>query len=87
MPGITREMFSQGAMTADYSKVEELTAKVTEMLTRASKARIEKEGNVLTINLDGRNGVPSPGVYKEAGKCGNLPPVKLTCSAGRWFRW
>ena len=26
MPGITREMFSQGAMTADYSKVEELTA-------------------------------------------------------------
>ena len=73
MPGITREMFSQGAMTADYSKVEELTAKVTEMLTKASKARIEKEGNVLTINLDGRNGVPSPGVYKEAGKCGNLP--------------
>ena len=73
MPGITREMFSQGAMTADYSKVEELTAKVTEMLTKASKARIEKEGNVLTINLDGRNGVPSPGVYKETGKCGNLP--------------
>ena len=29
MPGITREMFSQGAMTADYSKVEELTAKVS----------------------------------------------------------
>ena len=70
MPGITREMFSQ---TADYNEVEKLTAKVTEMLTKASKARIEKEGNVLTINLDGRNGVPSPGVYKEAGKCGNLP--------------
>ena len=61
MPGITSEMFSQGAMTADYSKVEELTAKVTEMLTKASKARIEKEGNVLTINLDGRNEVPIPG--------------------------
>ena len=73
MPGITKEMFSQGAMTADYSKVEELTAKVTEMLTNASKARIEKDGKVLTINLDGRNGVPSPGVYKEPGKCGNLP--------------
>ena len=73
MPGITKEMFSQGAMTADYSKVEELTAKVTEMLTNASKARIEKDGKVLTINLDGRDGVPSPGVYKESGKCGNLP--------------
>ena len=88
MPGITSEMFSQGAMTADYSKVEELTAKVTEMLTKASKARIEKEGNVLTINLDGRNGVPSPGVYKEAGKCGNLPSGEAYIAPlEEWFRW
>ena len=60
MPGITKEMFSRGA-------------KVTEMLTRASRARIEKDGYVLNINISGRNGVPSPGVYREAGKCGNLP--------------
>jgi len=73
MPGITEEMFSQGAMTADYDEVEKLTAKVTEMLTQAKVARIEKEDCVLTINLDGRDGVPSPGVYREAGKCGNLP--------------
>ena len=52
---------------------EKLTAKVTEMLTRASRARIEKDGYVLNINISGRNGVPSPGVYREAGKCGNLP--------------
>mgnify|MGYP000618166277 FL=1 len=43
------------------------------MLTRASRARIEKDGYVLNINISGRNGVPSPGVYREAGKCGNLP--------------
>lgn len=73
MPGITEEMFSQGAMTADYSKVEELTAVVTEMLSKASVARIEKDGHVLTININGRDGVPSPGVYREPGKCGNLP--------------
>lgn len=73
MPGITEEMFSQGAMTADYSKVEELTAVVTEMLSKASVARIEKDGYVLTINIRGRDGVPSPGVYREPGKCGNLP--------------
>lgn len=73
MPGITKEMFSRGAMTADYNEVEKLTAKVTEMLTRASRARIEKDGYVLNININGRNGVPSPGVYREAGKCGNLP--------------
>lgn len=73
MPGITKEMFSRGAMTADYNEVEKLTATVTEMLTKASTARIEKDGKVLTIRLDGRDGVPSPGVYREAGKCGNLP--------------
>ena len=28
MPGITKEMFSRGAMTADYNEVEKLTAKV-----------------------------------------------------------
>ena len=73
MPGITKEMFSLGAMTADYNEVEKLTATVTEMLTKASTARIEKDDKVLTIRLDGRDGVPSPGVYREAGKCGNLP--------------
>ena len=63
MPGITKEMFSRGAMTADYNEVEKLTAKVTEMLTRVSRARIEKDGYVLNINISGRNGIPSPGVY------------------------
>lgn len=73
MPGITEEMFSRGAMTADYTAVEKLTETITEMLTKASSARIEKDRKVLTINLNGRDGVPSPGVYREAGKCGNLP--------------
>lgn len=73
MPGITKEMFTKGAMTADYCKVERLTAAVTEMLTKAKLARIEKEGTILTIRLDGRNGVPSPGIYHKAGQCGNLP--------------
>ena len=73
MPGITEGMFSEGAITADYDEVEKLTAKVTELLTKASAARIEKDDCVLTIRLDGRDGVPSPGVYREPGKCGNLP--------------
>ena len=73
MPGITEEMFGKGAMTADYAEVEKLTAQITEMLTKAETARIEKDGKVLNISIKGRDGVPSPGVYKEAGKCGNLP--------------
>ena len=73
MPGITEQMFSEGAMTADYDEVAKLTAKVTEMLTKAKVARVEKDGCVLTINLDGRNGVPSPGIYREKGQSGNMP--------------
>lgn len=73
MPGITEEMFSKGAMTADYNKVEALTKKVTDLLTRAKTATILKNGQKLTLKLEGRSGVPSPGVYREPGQCGNLP--------------
>lgn len=73
MPGITKEMFSRGAMTADYNEVEKLTDRITALLTTAETARIEKAGKVLNLSLKGRNGVPSPGVYKSPGKCGNLP--------------
>ena len=51
----------------DYDTVMELTNRVTEMLTQASTARIEKDGHVLTLDLAGRPGIPSPGVYREKG--------------------
>ena len=73
MPNITEDMFSQGAMTADYDQVMDLTLRVTELLTKASTARIEKDGCVLTLDLTGRPGIPSPGVYREKGQSGNLP--------------
>lgn len=28
---------------------------------------------IFSLNLDGRKGVPSPGVYRKPGQCGNLP--------------
>ena len=73
MPGITEEMFSQGAITADYKLVEELTLKINHMLDQAKSARIEKDGYSLELSLEGRKGVPSTGVYREAGQSGNLP--------------
>lgn len=73
MPGITEEMFQSGAITADYVEVEKLTKQITEKLTQAKKARIEKDGHVLHMKLDGRSGVPSTGVYRELGQAGNLP--------------
>ena len=73
MPNSTEDLFCQGAMTPNYDTVLELTRRVTELLTQASTARIEKDGHVLTLDLSGRPGVPSPGVYREKGQAGNLP--------------
>jgi aminopeptidase len=73
MPGITEAMFTKGAITADYGRVEALTAAMTERLTRADWARVVKDGHELLLDLRGRSGVPSPGVYRTPGTSGNLP--------------
>lgn len=73
MPGITEEMLTNGAMTADYNAVLELTEAVTALLTKARTARLEKDGHVLTLDLTGRNGIPSSGVYRSDSQAGNLP--------------
>ena len=73
MPNISADMFLEGAITADYTKVEELTLRMTALLDKADTAVIEKEGTRLTLNLKGRKGVPSTGVYRKPGQSGNLP--------------
>lgn len=73
MPGITEEMFREGAITADYKVVEELTLKFTELLTKAQRAKIIKDEYTLEMSLAGRKGVPSTGIYKNPGEAGNLP--------------
>ncbi len=73
MPSITMDMLHDGAACADYAQVEKRTRELTEQLTLARKARIEKDGHVLELDLSGRNGVASPGVYREPGASGNFP--------------
>lgn len=73
MPGITEDMFREGAITADYKVVEELTLKFTKMLTKAKTAKIINGDYTLEMSLEGRNGVPSTGIYKNPGEAGNLP--------------
>ena len=73
MPGITEEMFSMGAITADYDEVEKLTLRMTDMLTNAKSARIVKGEYTLSMSLEMRMGVPSTGVYDKKGTAGNLP--------------
>jgi leucyl aminopeptidase (aminopeptidase T) len=73
MPGITREMFLKGAITADYSEVEKLTEKVADVLTSGKIAVIEKEGYRLEMSIEGRIGIKSTGRYLRKGESGNLP--------------
>lgn len=73
MPSITMDMLRDGAACADYAQVEQRTRQLTERLTHAKHARIEKGGHVLELDLTGRDGVASPGVYREPGASGNFP--------------
>ncbi|WP_060206967.1 aminopeptidase [Sporosarcina koreensis] len=74
MPGITEDMFLHGAMSADYNKVEAETNEMTLKLTEAKTVTIRTGKNYeLVIPVQGRNGVPSTGVFREPGASGNLP--------------
>lgn len=73
MPGVQMDMLREGAACADYAQVEALTYTLTQRLTQAHTARIEKDGYTLTLDLTNRAGVASPGVYRTPGASGNFP--------------
>ncbi|MEA5019758.1 MAG: aminopeptidase [Gordonibacter sp.] len=73
MPGVTMDMLRAGAACANYGEVEKITHALTQRFTEAQTARLEKGGHILTLDLAGRNGVASPGVYREPGASGNFP--------------
>lgn len=73
MPGMTEDMFSHGAITADYAQVKEMTEQVAALLSAGREVRIEKDGLSLSFSIDGRDGVLSTGLYLNPGESGNLP--------------
>lgn len=73
MPGITEDMFRAGAITADYSRVEDLTRHVRDLLDEASEAVIETGHRRLRMDVRGRKAIASTGIYREPGASGNLP--------------
>ncbi|MFP9060521.1 aminopeptidase [Natrialbaceae archaeon A-chndr2] len=87
MPGITEAMFRDGAVSADYERVESLTKRVASALTEANSATIESGGETFSVSLEGRDGIRSDGLLQEPGDWGNLPsgeaytaPVEGTAS-------
>jgi leucyl aminopeptidase (aminopeptidase T) len=73
MPGITEDMFMEGAINADYKEVEKLTKKISKILTQGSEISIEKNGYNLKMSIEGRKGIESTGRLIEKGQKGNLP--------------
>ncbi|CAH1194553.1 hypothetical protein PAECIP111892_01715 [Paenibacillus auburnensis] len=73
MPGMTEDMFSNGAITADYAQVKELTEQVAALLSAGREVRVEKDGLSLSFSIDSRDGVLSTGLYLNPGESGNLP--------------
>lgn len=73
MPGMTDDMFSNGAITADYAQVKELTEQVAALLSAGREVRVEKDGLSLSFSIAGRDGVLSTGLYLNPGESGNLP--------------
>lgn len=73
MPGITKDMFLEGAITADYVEVEKLTKKIAEILSKGKRVVIEKDGYKLEMDIEGRRGIESTGRYVQKGQSGNLP--------------
>ncbi|MFO1442354.1 aminopeptidase [Bacillus sp. Bva_UNVM-123] len=73
MPGITLDMLHEGAITANYREVEELTDYYVSLLDEGSSVEIKKDGTRLTFSIEGRKGIRSTGVFREKGESGNLP--------------
>src|SRR5699024_691609 len=74
MPGITEDMLLHGAMSADYSIVEKETNEMTAKLTEMNQVTIfTGKDYQLTIPIEGRDGVPSTGVFRGKAASGNLP--------------
>lgn len=73
MPGITHDIFFEGAISADYEAVAAVTRRYTDLLSAAKEARIVKAGNELILPIEGRRAVASTGLYRQPGESGNLP--------------
>ena len=75
MPGITEYILTQGAMTADYARVERETIDMAQRITDATAVIIHSGGgrHRLYVPVKDREGIPSTGVFRGKGIGGNLP--------------
>ncbi|MEW6082829.1 MAG: aminopeptidase [Bacillota bacterium] len=73
MPGITQDMAAR-ALRLDYAALARRSEALARMLTEAKEARLTSPGGTLvTLSLEGRQGMADTGILREPGRWGNLP--------------
>ena len=73
--GVDEEMFVDGAMTADFEAVAELTGAVCDALAAADRAHVETPtGTDVEMSLEGRSAFPLDGFFHENVGFSNFPP-------------
>jgi len=78
MPGITEKMMSQGGMTADYDKINEIAIGLNKKLENVKKIRLVTDsGTDITFDLDGCKWYMDTGICHEPGCSSNLPAGEL----------
>ena len=78
MPGITEEMMSQGAMTADYNKIMEIAIGLDKKLENVKKIRVVTDsGTDIVFDLEGCKWRMDTGICYELGCSSNLPAGEL----------
>jgi leucyl aminopeptidase (aminopeptidase T) len=73
LPGATEEMLAR-VMSADMEELRRRGSELADLLTAGSEAHITSaEGSDLTLNIEGRDGIPDSGELGAPGAFGNLP--------------
>lgn len=73
LPGITLDSMIRG-LGADYTKVAALTLKLKKVFEKAKIAHVTApNGTDITMDIGGRDVIPSKGLFHKAGEGGNLP--------------
>jgi leucyl aminopeptidase (aminopeptidase T) len=80
MPAITREIL-RGPMKADYQRIREISERLADILTKASKASLTTDlGTNIELEITGRKAIADTGILIQPGAIGNLPAGEVFCA-------
>ena len=78
MPGVTRSMFIEGGMTADFDALQSHIASMARVLRKHRNVTISnQDGELLELTIAGRWNLEDNGICNRPGQVTNLPAGKI----------